>query len=186
MSQTTESTLQARVVRNHRISRGLLYAGAIICLLALASGAMTGCDDTPAAAASASEQDITRLRSMVKASLKRDKDESLQGVAEVLHILIQHKDGGTETRKLKEAEERAAEVYRRVAQGEDFEKLRQEFCDDTRKQKEQGRDAQPYKVQGMVADFMDVSLRLKVGEVGVCDYNADSSPFGWHIIKRVE
>ena len=38
----------------------------------------------------------------------------------------------------------------------------------------------------MVGAFGDVSFSLAVGEVGIADYNPESSPFGWHIVKRLE
>lgn len=38
----------------------------------------------------------------------------------------------------------------------------------------------------LVAAFGDVGFALAVGEVGVAAYDAKTSPFGWHIIRRVE
>ncbi len=40
--------------------------------------------------------------------------------------------------------------------------------------------------QGMATSFGDVSFGLKVGEVGMAPFDAAKSPFGWHIIKRLE
>src|SRR5205085_1772030 len=37
----------------------------------------------------------------------------------------------------------------------------------------------------MVPAFGDVGFALQVGEIGVAEYNARTSPFGFHIIKRV-
>ena len=33
--------------------------------------------------------------------------------------------------------------------------------------------------------FCDVSWRLEVGEVGVAPYHPKESPFGWHVIQRL-
>jgi hypothetical protein len=34
--------------------------------------------------------------------------------------------------------------------------------------------------------FGDVGFRLQVGEIGVAPYHRVKSPFGWHVIKRLE
>jgi parvulin-like peptidyl-prolyl isomerase len=39
---------------------------------------------------------------------------------------------------------------------------------------------------GMVRAFGDVAFGLAVGEVGMANYSAGGSPYGWHIIKRLE
>lgn len=38
----------------------------------------------------------------------------------------------------------------------------------------------------MAAGFADLSFSLAVGEIGVAEYNDKTSPFGWHIIKRIQ
>ena len=38
----------------------------------------------------------------------------------------------------------------------------------------------------MVPGFGDASFTLKVGEVGIANYDLSASPFGWHVIKRLE
>ena len=45
-----------------------------------------------------------------------------------------------------------------------------------------------YPREGMVAAFGDVGFALQVGEIGISDYDAVTftSPYGWHIIKRVK
>ena len=42
------------------------------------------------------------------------------------------------------------------------------------------------KRSDMVAAFGDVGFGLAVGEMGMADYDARKSPFGFHIIKRVK
>jgi hypothetical protein len=37
-----------------------------------------------------------------------------------------------------------------------------------------------------VARFGDVAFGLAVGEVGLAAYHAATSPYGWHVIKRLE
>lgn len=38
----------------------------------------------------------------------------------------------------------------------------------------------------LVAAFGDVGFPLKLNEVGLAEYHSVTSPYGWHIIKRVE
>jgi hypothetical protein len=40
--------------------------------------------------------------------------------------------------------------------------------------------------EGMVPAFGNVGFRLKVGEVGIADYDPQTSPFGYHVIKRIK
>lgn len=48
----------------------------------------------------------------------------------------------------------------------------------------EGRQA--YKRDGMVAAFGDVGFPLEVGEIGLAEYDPQKSPYGYHIIKRIE
>ena len=43
-----------------------------------------------------------------------------------------------------------------------------------------------YPRDGMVPAFGDVGFTLKVGEIGIADFDAAKSPFGFHLIKRVK
>lgn len=43
-----------------------------------------------------------------------------------------------------------------------------------------------YPRDQMVPAFGDVGFKLQVGEIGVADYDARTSPYGYHVIKRVE
>jgi parvulin-like peptidyl-prolyl isomerase len=40
--------------------------------------------------------------------------------------------------------------------------------------------------EGYAKYFGDVGFRLQVGEIGVAPYHRVKSPFGWHVIKRLE
>ena len=42
-----------------------------------------------------------------------------------------------------------------------------------------------YPRDGMVPAFGDVGFALEVGAVGMADHDARTSPFGYHLIKRV-
>jgi hypothetical protein len=39
---------------------------------------------------------------------------------------------------------------------------------------------------GMVGAFGDVGFRISVGEIGLAEHDEKSSPFGYHLIKRVK
>ena len=43
-----------------------------------------------------------------------------------------------------------------------------------------------YPRDGMVPAFGDVGFALKVGEIGIADFDATKSPFGFHLIQRVK
>ncbi len=43
----------------------------------------------------------------------------------------------------------------------------------------------PHPRGAMVPAFGDVGFALEVGEVSVAEFSEESSPFGWHVIKRL-
>jgi len=116
-------------------------------------------------------------------------------VLTVEHILIGVKGGRASSAKREqgEAQRVAFELLGRARSGEDFVKLRDEYTEDPGKgpytmtnigidpadRSEYGRD-------GMAKAFGDVSFRLEVGQVGITDYDPATSPFGYHVIKRVK
>jgi hypothetical protein len=117
------------------------------------------------------------------------------------HIRVQHvlvafrgsRDAGARvTRTREEAEVLAQEILERARKGEDFKKLMREYSDDIGKG-EIGlvspgtRPRGPEKRrEGFVAGFPRVAFTLAVGEVGLLPYDPSESPFGFHVIKRVE
>jgi len=116
-------------------------------------------------------------------------------VITVEHILIGVKGGRATSskRELAEAERFAIELLGRCRSGEDFVKLRDEFTEDPGKgpytMTNDGidpADRSEYPRSGMAKAFGDVGFRLEVGQVGITDYAPETSPFGFHIIKRVK
>jgi len=78
------------------------------------------------------------------------------------------------------AEDVVRSVVQRAKEGEPFEQLMREYSEDLRS----SRNGLSYEVLPdgrLEPGFQALSLRLNVGEVGVC-----RSDFGYHIIKRVE
>ncbi len=115
----------------------------------------------------------------------------------VQHILISFQGAprmSGVTRTLEEAQELAKEILKRAQEGEDFDALVKEYTDDQHPgiYKMSNIDITPdkesgeYSRAGMVSAFGDVSFSLTVGEIGMTEFDAETSKFGWHIIKRLE
>lgn len=114
----------------------------------------------------------------------------------VQHILVGFEGsvpGKSITRSQAEAGELAAELLERAQKGEDFDGLVKEYTDDSHpgiyKMANFGQTADMQKVfarERMVRAFGDVGFPLEVGEVGLAEYDPETSQYGWHLIKRVE
>jgi hypothetical protein len=119
---------------------------------------------------------------------------------QVQHILIGFKDavgfGGSAppkaaARTQDQARTLAYDLLNQAKSGADFDQLVTANTDDsppgiygmsnsgiTPAQGEYSRD-------GMVPAFGNVGFALKVGEIGIADYDPSISPYGYHIIKRL-
>lgn len=113
----------------------------------------------------------------------------------VQHILISFAGTGTKaTRTQEEAKTLAADVFAQAKGGADFDKLVAQYTDDQApgiyNMSNIGVTAdqaqQEYPRDGMVPAFGNVAFDLEVGEIGMAEYDATTSPFGWHIIKRLK
>ena len=113
----------------------------------------------------------------------------------VQHILIGFKGsvrGKTIERSKKEAKALADELLARALAGEDFDALVKQYTDDRHPGRYKLTNSGEPRENGaqqrgdMVPRFGDVAFSLEPGQVGVAEYSAGSSPFGWHIIKRLE
>ena len=116
---------------------------------------------------------------------------------EVQHVLIGFQGsipGKTVTRTKAEAEKLAQEVLEKARKGENMDALVQQYTDDqypgVYDLANNGITPDPakgeYKRSGMVKGFSDAAFGLSVGNVGISNYDASTSPFGWHIIKRLK
>jgi hypothetical protein len=116
---------------------------------------------------------------------------------EVQHVLVGFQGsvpGKTIARSQAEAEALAAELLARANAGEDFDAMVAEYTDDSYpgiyRLANTGVPANlqlaEYPRASMVKAFGDVSFALPVGGVGVATYDAVASPYGWHVIKRLE
>jgi parvulin-like peptidyl-prolyl isomerase len=95
-------------------------------------------------------------------------------------------------RTKKQAETLAWEIFDRAEAGEDFDALVKEYTNDshpgiyTMVNRGIAQPPGTSKRGDMATNFGDISFRLDVGEIGMAKFHADASPFGWHIIKRIE
>lgn len=115
---------------------------------------------------------------------------------QVQHILIGFKGsvgGKPITRTQEEAKKLAYELLARANKGEDFDALVKQYTDDSHPgiyamanngvtptmPNEYGRTQ-------MVGAFGNVGFKLAVGGIGIADFDPKTSPFGWHIVKRIK
>ncbi len=116
---------------------------------------------------------------------------------EVQHILIAFQGsipGKNITRTSSEAEELAQEVLAKAKGGEDFEALVKQYTDDafpgrykmTNYNIPPDASKEEYERRQMVPAFGDVGFNLKVGGVDLAKHDQAASPYGWHVIKRVQ
>ena len=114
------------------------------------------------------------------------KPEQPEETIEVQHILIAFQGVPkvrNVTRTKEEAKALAEKVYAEVVNGGDFLALVKQYTNDSAP----GTYTLTKAGRGSWAkSFCDVGFRLKVGEVGVAPWDAQASPFGWHIIKRLK
>jgi len=116
--------------------------------------------------------------------------EPIANVAQAKHILIGWKDlgdtyqGHMDQRAAKrtkgDAETQVKALLEQLKGGADFDAMMKQYSEDPGS----ASTGHAYKVTpdaGLVIEFRQLSLRLHVNEVGVCQ-----SDFGFHIIKRVE
>ena len=116
----------------------------------------------------------------------------------VQHILIGFKgsaQGTQATRSADEARNLANEILERAKKGEDFDELVRQYTEDQPPgiyaMANNGVPTKPpppreFPRGQMVPAFGNVGFVLKVGDVGMADYDLKNSPYGYHIIKRLE
>jgi hypothetical protein len=113
----------------------------------------------------------------------------------VQHILISFVGkvpGKNITRTEDEARALAAQVFERAKKGEDFDSLVKTYTDDRAPgiyalaNSGVTTSADEFSRDRMVPAFGEVGFSLAPGEIGMAPYDPARSPFGWHIIKRLE
>ena len=113
---------------------------------------------------------------------------------QVQHILIGFSGsvpGKRITRSQEEARALAYDILEKARAGEDYDALVRKHTDDSPPgiYGMSNRGVRPgpreYERDGMVPAFGNVGFALEVGEYGVADHDARTSPYGYHVIKRV-
>lgn len=114
----------------------------------------------------------------------------------VQHILVSFAGqlpGRPIERNEDEARQLAYEILEKARGGDDFDALVKEFTDDQHPGiygmvdgaaalKQNG----DYARADMVPGFGDVSFSLPPGGIDICEFDGEKSPFGYHVIKRLE
>src|SRR5439155_6589091 len=100
--------------------------------------------------------------------------------------------GKAATRTQEQAKALAYDLLAKAKSGSDFDKLVADNTDDRApgiySLANNGiapTSQSEYPRSQMVPAFGNVGFSLKVGEIGIADYDPQNSPFGYHIIKRV-
>jgi parvulin-like peptidyl-prolyl isomerase len=116
------------------------------------------------------------------------------------HIQVQHLligfsgsvPGKPIRRTQEEARTLATDLLQQAQAGANFDDLIRKHTDDSppgiygMSNKGVTPGAGEYPRTGMVPAFGDVGFILNVGEYGLADFNPRTSPYGWHIIKRLK
>ena len=137
--------------------------------------------DAPLAVDTSPGSPVADLRLAVAALAERPEHKSL--FVRVQHVLI-GVEGAPRTqfeRTPEEAEALAANIFRRAQDGEAFRTLMIESDDPGPGE----YTLQATSRQQFAEAFGDVAWRLFPGEIGVCVHDAETSPFGYHVIQRI-
>jgi hypothetical protein len=139
---------------------------------------------------------VAALRAHVAALQAKPEHDAPR--VKVQHILISFRGASSRMppsvqRSKEEAEALAADIFAQLQDGADFTRLMSEHSDDDKVVGQylmsgtgENRPPEIFPRTGMVPAFGDVGWRLEVGEVGVAPHDPQASPFGWHIVKRLE
>ncbi len=127
---------------------------------------------------------LENLRLRVAETAARDElDVDRVKVRHVLVSFIGALRADDATRTFAEAEKHAAKLLARIDAGADFGALMERHSSDPGPGEYEMTRADR---EGMATSFWKTAWRLRVGEVSVAGYDETDSPFGWHIMQRVE
>lgn len=159
------------------VARSTPLSFAVIALAALLT--FPACSDR--------DQDASALEKMrARIAETAGRAENDVDRVKVRHILISFIGAARAeeaTRTFAEAEKQAARLLTRIDDGADFAALMKKHTSDPGPGEYEMTLADR---EGMATSFWKTSWRLGVGETSVAGYDEKDSPFGWHIIQRVE
>ena len=114
----------------------------------------------------------------------------------VQHVLVSFTGklpGKMIQRSEEEARNLANDILGRAEGGEDFDALVKEYTDDSypglyrmANHGEVPQSGDEYRREDMVPGFGDVAFALALDGIGLCEFDAMDSPFGFHVIKRTQ
>ena len=151
---------------------------------------MLACGEKTEDAPEIEKEEVADSRYLASDSLANGEPKHI----EVQHILISFAGRRTKaTRSQGDAQLLALEVLQESETG-NFDSLVVKYTDDSfpgiYKMRNRGvpKDDQyglEYERDGMVPAFGNVGFLLDVGEIGMSNFHTQTSPYGWHIIKRL-
>jgi peptidyl-prolyl cis-trans isomerase SurA len=104
-----------------------------------------------------------------------------RGEITVAHIMAKFPKDGTEQDKAN-AKAKIDEIYNKLKSGQSFDELAKQFSDD-KQSSDRGGQLQPFKGGRLPKSFEDAAFGLRNNN----DFTTPVlSPFGWHIIKRID
>ena len=159
----------------------------VVCLSVMLVAGVLGCGSKDDAAES------TETASEESASAATDEPQ----IIVVQHILIAFDGslpGRTIGRTKEEAKVLAESVFEQAKSGADYDVLVKENTDDAypgiykmaNLNAEADMAQEIFPRARMVPAFGNVGFVLDVGAIGLAEFDPQSSPYGWHVIKRVE
>ena len=118
-------------------------------------------------------------------------DDPEPGVYRLLNNGVEGMDFGQMVSQLNEqAAAREQQLRKAIEDGEmavaDAEAQMQAFVEELQGKAAVAQRELPHPRGAMVAAFGDVGFALEPGEIGVAGFDADASPFGWHVIRRID
>lgn len=180
----------------HRSPRTLASLPFVALLAALLAGCSKApADEKPSRPAETPEVLVGRMNDAIDALMARPEHQAER--VTVQHVLIGVAGSLPNVQRTPaESELLAAEIYTRALNGEDFDTLERNHSGDVHPGT-YTLTAQPTGVKGevcrneMVSGLGDVAWRLEVNEIGVSPFDGAlpgeaKSPFGYHVIKRLE
>jgi hypothetical protein len=174
--------------------RSRALALALVPLLAAGLAPAAGCAETPTSRPSTTTKPAPCKPVEGTLPVKpKTRPERIQ----VQHILIAF-DGSLPGQKVERTKEQAKELAYRLLEearcGADFDTLVKTHTNDsfpgiygmTNFGVPADRNRGEYPREGMVPAFGNVGFEISVGNIGIADFDAEKSPYGWHLIKRLK
>lgn len=120
-----------------------------------------------------------------------EPDDPQPGVYKLLNNGAEGMDFAQAVSGLNErAAEQEAKLRKAIEGGElpveEAEEQMNTFIEELRAEAEKAQRELPHPRAAMVAAFGDIGFGLEAGEVGLAVHDDESSPFGWHIIRRID